>query len=68
MANPMQFFFSISQYTCEVIVVLCCMNSTISHHFLSQKRVVSSSLADVCLNFIGMFGECVCASIALAGF
>jgi hypothetical protein len=46
-------FFSVSQYTCNVIVVPCCMNSTISSPFPSQKTVAISFLADRqrCLNF-----------------
>jgi hypothetical protein len=32
-------FFSLSQYTCDVIVVPYCMNSTISIPFMSQKTV-----------------------------
>jgi hypothetical protein len=38
------------------------MNSTISTPFLSQKTVgISFWQADnVCLNFFGLFGECVC--------
>jgi hypothetical protein len=37
------------QYTCDVIVVPCCMNTTISAPFLSQKTVVISFLAARCL-------------------
>jgi hypothetical protein len=37
-------FFSILQYTSVVIVVSCCLNSTISA-FLSQKTVAVSFLA-----------------------
>jgi hypothetical protein len=49
------------QYTSDVTVVPCCMNSTISTPFLSQKTVAISFLGDsVCLQFFGMFGECVC--------
>jgi hypothetical protein len=44
-------FFSVSQYTSDVTVVPCCMNSTISTPFLSQKTDALSFLADVCLNF-----------------
>jgi hypothetical protein len=36
------------------------MNSSISTQFLSQKTVAISFLADVCLNFFGLFDECVC--------
>jgi hypothetical protein len=36
------------------------MNSTITTHFLSQKTVAISFLSDdICLNFFGLFGECV---------
>jgi hypothetical protein len=43
------------------IVVLCCMNSTIRTHFLSQKQLLSTFWeADiVCLNVLGLFRECV---------
>jgi hypothetical protein len=37
-------FLSVSQYTSDVIVVPCCMNSTISTPFLSQKTVSISFL------------------------
>jgi hypothetical protein len=43
------------QYTSVVIVVLCCMNSTISTPFLSQKTAVISLLVDVCLYVSGFF-------------
>jgi hypothetical protein len=36
------------------------MNSTISIPFLPEKTAANSFLADVCLNFFGLFGECVC--------
>jgi hypothetical protein len=39
-AWPYTVLFSVSQYTSGVIVVPCCMNSTISTHFLSQKTVI----------------------------
>jgi hypothetical protein len=52
--------FSVSQYTCDVIVAPCCRNSTISTPFLFQETGAISFLADVCLNFFGLFGECVC--------
>jgi hypothetical protein len=52
--------FSVSQYTCNIIMIPYCMNSTISTPFLSQKTVAIIFLADsVCLNFFGLFGECV---------
>jgi hypothetical protein len=61
MAEPTQ-FFSVLQYTSDVIVAHCCMNSTISIPFLSQKTVAISFLANsVCLNFFGLFGEYVCS-------
>jgi hypothetical protein len=53
-------FFSVFQYTSDVIVVPC-MNSTISTLLLSQKTAVISFIADnVCLNFLGLLCECVC--------
>jgi hypothetical protein len=53
-------FFDVLQYTSDFIVVPCCMNSTIISHFLPQKPVTLSFQADVCLNFFGLFDECVC--------
>jgi hypothetical protein len=53
-------FFSVSQCTYDVTVVPCCMDSTISTPFLSQKRVAISFQADVCLDCFGLSGECVC--------
>jgi hypothetical protein len=53
-------FFSVLQYTFDVILKFCCMNITISTPFLSQKTVTISFLTDVCLNFISLFGECMC--------
>jgi hypothetical protein len=44
--GPMQFIFSVLQYTCDVIVTPYCMNATISTPFLSQKTVVISFLVD----------------------
>jgi hypothetical protein len=42
-------------------VIPCCMNSTISTPFMSQETVAISFLADnICLNYFGLFGECVC--------
>jgi hypothetical protein len=53
-------FFSFSQYTSDVIVVICCVNFTIGISFLSQKTFAISFLADnVRLNFFGFYGECV---------
>jgi hypothetical protein len=58
---PMQFSFSVLQYSYDVIVVPCCMNFTISTPFLYQKTAAISFLADnVGLNVFGLFGECVC--------
>jgi hypothetical protein len=58
--NGPMLFFSVSQYTSEVIVAPCCMNSTVTP-FLSQKTIVISFLIDgICLNFFGLFGEHVC--------
>jgi hypothetical protein len=51
---------SVSQYTSDVTVVPCCVNSTIITPFLSQKTVAISLVADVCLSFFGLFAECVC--------
>jgi hypothetical protein len=49
----------VSQYTSDVIVVPCFLNSAIIS-FLSQKTVVVDYLADkVCLNFSDLFDECV---------
>jgi hypothetical protein len=60
-------YFSVSQYTCDIIAVPCRMNSTISTPFLSQKAVAISFLADeIYLKFFGLFGECVCACTALS--
>jgi hypothetical protein len=54
-------FSSVSQYTYDVIMVPCCMNSTIITRFLSQKTVtISVWQAYVCLNFFDLFYECVC--------
>jgi hypothetical protein len=38
-------FFSVSQYTYDVIAVPCCMSSTISNPFLSQQTAANSFLA-----------------------
>jgi hypothetical protein len=54
-------FFSVWQYTSDIIVVPRCMNSTMSTTFLSHKTSTISFLADnVCLNFFGLSAECVC--------
>jgi hypothetical protein len=39
------FFLCVSQNTSDVVVVSCCMNSTISTHFLSQKTAATTLLA-----------------------
>jgi hypothetical protein len=53
-------FSSVSKYTSDVIAVPCCMNSTISTPFLSQKTAAISFLADgVYLNFFGFGGMCL---------
>jgi hypothetical protein len=36
------------------------MNSTINTPLLSQKTAAISFLTDICLNFFGLFGECIC--------
>jgi hypothetical protein len=49
------------QYTSDIIVVPYCMTSIISTPSLPQKIVVISFLADnICLNFVGLFSECMC--------
>jgi hypothetical protein len=54
-------FFSVSKYTSDVIVVPYCMNFTISTPYLSQETVAFIFLAeDICLNILGLSGECVC--------
>jgi hypothetical protein len=50
MYGPMQFLL-LFHNTLDIIVVHCCMNSTISVPYSSQTTVVTSYLADVCLNF-----------------
>jgi hypothetical protein len=63
---PYVFFFSVSQYTSEVIVVPCYMTSTITTPFLSRSTVsISFPTDNVRLDFTGLVGE-VCASAALA--
>jgi hypothetical protein len=53
-------FFNVSQCTFDVIVAPCCMSSTVSTPFLPQNTAAISFLAEnVCLNFFGLFGECV---------
>jgi hypothetical protein len=37
-------FLSVLQYTSDIIVVPCCMNSTISTSFLSPKQLQSAFL------------------------
>jgi hypothetical protein len=41
MASPVQFIFSVSQCTCDIIMAICCMNSTIRNLFLSQETVLT---------------------------
>jgi len=54
-------FFRVSQYVSDVIVVPGSINSINSTPFLSQNTVAISFLfANDCLNFLGLFGECVC--------
>jgi hypothetical protein len=58
-------FFSVLQCTYDIIVVPCCMNSTISTPFLSHKSAGIKFLADnVCLNFSACL-ENMCASTTL---
>jgi hypothetical protein len=64
--GPMQFIYlftfiiSVLQYTSDVIVVSCWMNSTISTPFLSQKTIAINFLAgNIHLIFSHLFGECV---------
>jgi len=52
---------SVSQYVSGVIVVPGSINSINSTPFLSQNTVTTSFLfGKDCLNFLGLFGECVC--------
>jgi hypothetical protein len=54
-------FFSVSQYTSDVIVVPCCMNSTITTPFLSRNTVsISFPTDNLRLKFFGLVGEFVC--------
>jgi hypothetical protein len=58
-----QFFgMWVSQYTSDVTVAPCCMNSTISTPFLSQRTVAISFVAgrQRLFKLFGLFGECVC--------
>jgi hypothetical protein len=49
-------FFSASQCICDVIVVPCCTNSTISTASCSSKQLPSALwLTDICLNFFGLW-------------
>jgi hypothetical protein len=43
----------------DVIVVPCCMNSTISTPFLSKKTIAISFLAENVFKHLGLFGKCV---------
>jgi hypothetical protein len=56
--GPAQFFLCVLQYIYDIVVVPCCMNSTISTPFVPQKTVIIY-LAGVCLNHFGFFSECV---------
>jgi hypothetical protein len=58
-------FFNVSQYTSVITVAPCCMNSTISTPSLSQRTHAISFLADVCLNFFGLSGECACINCSV---
>ena len=54
-------FFRVSQYVSDVIVVPGSINLINDTPFLSQNTVAISFLfANDCLNFLGLFGECVC--------
>jgi hypothetical protein len=65
---PYTDFIVFCKYTSHIIVVLpCCMNSTISTPFLYLEIVVISFLVDVCLNFSACLVN-VCASIVLSFF
>jgi hypothetical protein len=58
---PCAVLFSVSQYASDVSVVPCCTNCTISTHFLAKTTIAIRFQADdVCLNFLGLFGECGC--------
>jgi hypothetical protein len=61
---PYTVYFRVSQHTTAVILVPCCLNSTISILFLPQKTAPTafcSFLAgNVCLKLSGLFGQCVC--------
>jgi hypothetical protein len=60
--KPLVFIFSVSQCTSDVIVVPCCMNSTISTPVLAQKTVDNSFLArrQRLFKLFGWFGGCMC--------
>jgi tRNA(Arg) A34 adenosine deaminase TadA len=53
--GPMH-FYCVLEYTWEVTVVPCYMNSTTSTIFLSQETVFWNQT--VCLNFFDLCGEC----------
>jgi hypothetical protein len=58
--NAILQILSVSQYTCDVIVAPCCVNSTISTLFSapSQKTIAINFLADnIFLNFFGLFSS-----------
>jgi hypothetical protein len=58
--------FSVFQYTSDITVVPCCMNSTISISFCPRNQLPSIfwQADNTCLKFFGMFLD-VCASTAL---
>jgi hypothetical protein len=63
--SALRSFFSVLQYTSDVIVVPCFINCTMSAHFLSQRTVDVSFLVDnVCLNLSASLTN-VCVSTAL---
>jgi hypothetical protein len=59
--------FSVLQYTSDIIVIPCCMKSTISTHFQSQEAAAISSLAHICLNSLTCLVS-VCTSTTLTAF
>jgi hypothetical protein len=64
--GPRHFLLCISQYICDVTLVPCWMNSTISTPFLSQKQMprVFWQADNVCLNFFACLVN-VCSSSTL---
>jgi hypothetical protein len=57
--SPKAVSFCDPQYACDVVVVACCMNSTISTA-LFQQTISISFLTGVYSNFFGLFGEYIC--------